>query len=103
MAKYVLVFMGGRRPASEEEGQLVTAAWAEWFESLGDAVVDHGNPFGPSKTVGQNDMIQDGASGATGYAIIRADNFDGAVGYSRLCPHLQAEGTIEVYETFDVM
>lgn len=103
MAKYVLLFKGGNQPQTEEDRQAVTVAWQEWFESIGEAVTDHGNPFGSAKTVGQNDEIRDSASGLTGYTIIRADNYDGAIGYSRLCPHLTAGGEIEIYETFDVM
>ena len=48
MAKFVLVFTGGGMPESEEEQAKVLAAWGAWYEGLGEAVVDPGNPFSPA-------------------------------------------------------
>ena len=44
MAKFVLLYTGG-----VDSGEDTTSAWMGWFESLGDAVVDMGAPFGSSK------------------------------------------------------
>lgn len=104
MAKFVFIFRGGSVISqSEEDRQNVMLAWQEWFDSIGEAVIEHGNPFGNAKTVMPNGEVSDGASNATGYSIIRSDNLDGAVGYAKLCPQLQAGGSIEIYETFTVM
>jgi hypothetical protein len=103
MGKFVLVFKGGASPQTEQESEAVTQAWQEWFDSLGDAVADHGNPFGAAKTVNPDGNVFDGASPATGYSILHADSIDGAVGYAKLCPQLQAGGQVEIYETFTVM
>jgi hypothetical protein len=104
MANYALVYFGGSEPASEEEGKAVTDAWMAWFGTLGDAVVDGGNPFGPSATITPGGAVSDrGASGATGYSILRADDLAAATAMAQGCPQLAAGGTIEVYETFEVM
>ena len=47
MTNYVLLYKGGGVPATEEEQRQVMADWAGWYERLGQAVVDGGNPFGP--------------------------------------------------------
>ena len=46
MAKYLLSYHGGGMPESEEEGARVMAAWGEWMGSLGESMVDGGNPVG---------------------------------------------------------
>jgi YCII-related domain len=104
MTNYVLLYKGGGVPATEEEQQRVMAAWGAWYEKLGQAVVDGGNPFGPSKAIGPDGTASDGApSGMTGYSIVQADSLDAATELGRSCPIIDGGGTVEVYETFRVM
>jgi hypothetical protein len=98
MAKFVLIYRGGGMPESEEEGQKQMAAWGAWFGTLGDAVVDMGNPFGASKSVGGGN----GGSTATGYSIVSAGSLDDAVGLANGCPILQNNGSVEVYEAMEM-
>ena len=42
MANYLLTYVGGSQPASEEEGQAAMTAWMAWFGKMGAAVVDVG-------------------------------------------------------------
>ena len=104
MAKCLLVFKGGGMPQTEEEQQQVMAAWGEWFTSLGAAVVDPGNPFGPSMSVASDGTATEGAaSELSGYVILEADNAAAGAEMAKSCPILTSGGAIEVYETFDVM
>jgi hypothetical protein len=104
MANYVLLYKGGGVPATEEEQQQVLAAWNGWYEQLGQAVVDGGNPFGPAKSIAADGTVSDGgASGLTGYTILQADSLDAAARLGQGCPVLASGGTVEVYETFQVM
>jgi hypothetical protein len=104
MANYVLVFKGGGVPETEEQQQQVMAAWGAWFEALGPAVVDGGNPFGPSMSVAGDGTVSEGAaSGLTGYAILAGDDLAAAAEMAKGCPILTDGGEIEIYETFDVM
>jgi hypothetical protein len=96
MPKYVLAYRGGgMADPSEQEAEM--ARWGQWFGTLGPAVVDGGNPFGPSTTVGGSD-----SAGLTGYSIITADSLDAAADAAKGCPILHNGGTVDVYETFDV-
>ncbi|MEA2386606.1 MAG: hypothetical protein QOJ22_780 [Thermoleophilaceae bacterium] len=97
MAKFVLIYKGGGMADTEEEQQKQMAAWGEWFGGLGDAVVDMGNPFGASKSVGGN-----GGTSATGYSIVSADSLDDAVGLANGCPILANNGSVEVYEAIEM-
>jgi hypothetical protein len=96
MAKYVLIYNGGKAPESEEEKDRVMTAWGHWFESLGDALVDGGNPFGSPKSIGG-----DASEAATGYSVLQADDHDAAVELAKGNPMTQENGTrIDVYEAF---
>lgn len=104
MAKYVLAYRGGGMPDSEEEQQRVMAAWGAWYEQLGGSIVDGGNPFGPSASIGSDGTVSEGgASGLSGYTIVSGDSLDAATELAKGCPILSSGGEIEVYETVDMM
>jgi hypothetical protein len=104
MTKYLLAYSGGATPETEAEQQAVMAAWTGWFGEIGSAIVDPGNPFGPSKSVGSGGAVGDGGrSGLTGYSLVNADSLDAAAELAKGCPVLTNGGAVEVYETFDVM
>lgn len=105
MARYLLAYHGGGMPESEEEGARVMAAWTQWFEKLGKAVVDAGNPIGTTRMIASDRRVTEGggANPVTGYSIIEADNLDMAVGLASGCPILDSGGSVEVGETFTVM
>jgi hypothetical protein len=104
MANYLFAYKGGSMAETDEERQAVMAAWGNWFGTLGQAVVDPGNPFGPSATVAGSGGVSDGAaSGLTGYSVVTADSLAAAGALARDCPVLSAGGSVEVYETIAVM
>jgi len=104
MAKYLLVYHGGRMPETDEERGKIMAAWGQWFQTLGSAVVDPGNPVGQTRTINNGSVSEGGgANPATGYSILEADSLERAVELSKGCPVLQGGATVEVAETFDVM
>jgi hypothetical protein len=80
------------------------AAWGEWFGSLGPAVVDGGNPFPASASIGGDGSVSEGgAAGPTGYSLLEAGDLQAATEMAKGCPVLTSGGTVEVYETFAVM
>jgi len=105
MANYVMVYSGGSGPPeTEAEQQAVMAAWISWYQTLGAAVVDDGNPFGPSASVAADGAVSQGAPSAlTGYTIVSADSLDAATEHAKGCPVLDSGGRVEVYETFQIM
>jgi hypothetical protein len=103
MANYVLVYSGGGVPEGEAAQQAELAKWGAWYEKLGQAVVDGGNPFGPSASVAAGGAVSQGAPSAlTGYTVIAADSLDAATEHAKGCPILDSGGRVDVYETFQI-
>lgn len=105
MTNYLLAYHGGSMPESEEEQAQVMAAWGAWYEALGAAIVDGGNPTGVAKTVASDGSVSDGggANPVSGYTIIAADGLDAATELAKGCPILAGGGSIEVCEIIVVM
>jgi hypothetical protein len=104
MANYLLAYKGGGVPETDAERNAVMAAWGGWFQNLGSAVVDAGNPFGPSNAVATDGAVSEGGpSGLTGYSVVAANDLGAATELAKDCPVLAGGGTVEVYETFEVM
>ena len=99
MAKYVLAYRGGSVPETEAEQKSAMEAWMGWFGALGDAVVDGGNPFGPSMTrTGEGEPTEGAPSELTGYSIVEAADLKAAAELAGGCPVLGSGGSVDVYE-----
>ncbi len=107
MGKYVLVYTGGGSedmpaPGTPEFEQIM-GAWGAWFETMGDAVLDGGNPFAGATCIGPDGSTSSASSsGATGYSILQADSMDKAVAHAQGCPTLQSGGSVDVLEAMDM-
>ncbi len=93
MGKFVFTYTGGGMAATDAEREAAMAAWGAWFEQLGPAVLDMGNPFGGSTAVGSG-----AANGLTGYSIVSADSLDAAAQLAQGCPVLERGGGVGVHE-----
>ncbi len=103
MSKYVLVYSGGGVPETPEAQDKAMTEWMNWFGSLGAAVVDAGNPFGPAATVSSDGSVaKRGTNGLTGYSIIEADSLSAATDSAKGCPVLAGDGSIEIYEAMPI-
>ena len=105
MSKYVFAYHGSHDMPDTEEGQAeLMAAWGAWFESMGGAVVDGGNPFSQNRTVNPDGSVtaDGGANPATGYSVVEASDIDAAIELARGCPVLAGGGTVEVCEAIDM-
>lgn len=98
MPNFILAYHGGKMPETPEEGAAVMEKWGAWFASMGDAVVDGGNPVGISQTVSGNGVADNGGSNpVSGYSIIQAADMAGATKLAAGCPIIE-HGTVEVAE-----
>ena len=100
MANYLFTYHGGGTPETEEDGAKVMAAWEAWMGSLGAALVDPGNPVGPSSTVTADGTTAPfhGDDTVTGYSIVTAADLDAATTLAKGCPIREAGGWVEVGE-----
>lgn len=106
MNNFLLVYTGGGMPEIEEEQAVVLKAWGDWFEKLGDHLVDGGNPTGPEAlTIKPDKTVVDGPDGkmASGYSMIKADSLDAALELAKGCPMLDGGGNISLYEIIPAM
>jgi hypothetical protein len=103
MANYLITYHGGSMPETKEAQDEAMAAWTTWFGTLGDALVDGGNPISKSKAISPDGSVMDATSAPTGYSIIKADNLDAAVELSKGCPVLHGGAAVVVSETFPAM
>jgi len=99
MKKFVYVFHLENPMMEPSEGAM--AAWGKWFASLGDKVVDGGNPFDTKEFA----KIRDGKvtmdpDTACGYAIVQAEDLKEAVTMAMGCPVATGNDSwVNVYET----
>ena len=99
MGKYVLAYKGGSMAETTEAQEAAMQAWMGWFGELGSAVIDGGNPFGPSTAVKSDGSATAATAGLTGYSVLEADSLELAAKLAKGCPVLAAGGSVEVYET----
>lgn len=102
--KYILVVYG---PMAENEAERAAgmAEMAEWYRTLGPALLDPGSPFtGGVKTVSQHG-VKDGPIGsqATGYSVVEAPSLSAATELAKGCPLLKAGRQVVVYEAFSAI
>jgi hypothetical protein len=111
MKKFMFLYTGGGggthgAPPTEAQMADIMKRWQAWLGSLGDVLVDGGNPFGSDvKNIVSNGAVSDGPVGvqATGYTLVAAESLDQAVKVAQGCPGLDDGADITVYEVLDVM
>jgi len=103
MKQFVLVYLGGNQPPSEEEANKHYAKYMEWLTSLGDAVVVPTIPLKDTSTVSPDGTIREGGSSAmSGFSIIKADSLEAALSIAQDCPFLEIGGSLEVSEMMEM-
>ena len=105
MTTFLLAYHGGGVPETEEEQAREIGAWQAWYEQMGDAVVDIGNPIGQHTTILPGGSTSDDrvADPVTGFTIVEATDMTAAIEMTRGCPILATGGRIEVGETYEAM
>src|SRR5215211_7095771 len=103
MTNYILMYKAGDKPESEAQGAASRAEWMAWIKGLGATVIEPGIPLGSSAEVAADGSVSEGApSGLNGYTVVKADSLSAATELAKGCPFLATNGSIEVYETFQM-
>ncbi len=99
MNHYIITYLGGEHPQNPEEGQKHFEAYQKWLGSLGDAVIKAMVPFQNVHTVHPDGSVSEGSSTAmSGHTIVQAESISQALAYSKSCPFLAINGSLEVAE-----
>jgi hypothetical protein len=104
MPKYVFAYHGGTMAESAAAQAEALAAWGAWFGSLGEAVIDGGNPTGQAQTIDADGSVNNGggANPLSGYSLINATDIDAALAHAKGCPILAVGGSVEVAEALEM-
>lgn len=99
MKQFVLAYLGGNPPSSQEEANNHYQKYVGWLTSLGDAVIVPTIPLKDTSTVSPDGTIREGGSSAmSGFSIIKADSIQAALVIAKSCPFLEIGGSLEVSE-----
>ena len=104
MAKFLLIYHGGKMPETEEEGAAAMAAWGAWYEELGAATVDPGAPVGKSHTVSADGHVDNGGSNpVSGYTVLECASMEEACAAAAKNPMAKdGHGSVEVAPMIDM-
>lgn len=104
MPKFLMAYHGGTTPTSEAEVEKTMAAWTAWFEAMGQAVVDPGNPVTQSYTVSESGVTENGgANPVSGYTVLDAADIQAACDIAKGCPMvMDGSGSVEVAEIHEM-
>ncbi|MEO0664601.1 MAG: hypothetical protein AAFR53_00270 [Pseudomonadota bacterium] len=105
MPKYLFIYHGGKTPETPEEGAEAMAAWGRWFDELGPATVDPGNPVMQSHTVSAAGHVEDGgANPASGYGVFSFSSYEDACAAAAKNPMLLdgSGASVEVAEIHEI-
>lgn len=97
MPKYVFVYRASDDYVPGQPEAL--AAWTEYGESLGDHVIDFGNPVFESRSLGK---CEDGTH-LGGYSFVTADDLESATALAKGTPVLGTGGGVVVGEITELM
>ena len=105
MNKYLVIYhapkseVKGMKYPSEEEKLAAMQPWFAWKESMGDHLLDFGNPVMGGKKLTPGGSASDSQKEVAGYSMIQAESYDQAIQLLNGHPHL-ANGAreIEVHE-----
>ncbi len=108
MAKFLFVYRmnadQAQQKPSPEEMQSKMAEWGQWFETIGEGMVDGGDGLLPTgRIVGAGGAVTDGPfieakDLVGGFSIVQGDSYDQAVAYAKTCPIVAEGGKVEVRE-----
>lgn len=95
-----LLLLGGTDPAvglTREQYVALVKEYSDWGTRLRDrGLLELGEKLDNEGRILSGGTVQEGAGGATGLFLIRANDYNQAVATAMSCPHLRHGGTIEV-------
>ena len=102
MPHFLFAYHGGKQPETPAETEVEIERWQSWFDRIGPAIVDPGNPVGTAKTVSAEGVTDSGGDNSlSGYTIIQTESIGQAIELAKACPII-GDGSIEVAEIYEV-
>ena len=102
MPHFLFAYHGGMQPDPPQETEVEIERWRGWFDRIGPAIVEPGNPVGAARTVSAEGVRDTGGDNLlSGYNIIHDESIDQAIELAKACPII-GDGSIEVAEIHEV-
>jgi hypothetical protein len=103
MAQFLITYHGGNfKPETPEAAQQSMDEWQAWATGLGSAIKNPGSRVGITKVLTHKGISESGSPHPSfGFTVIEAESIDAALDLLTDCPHIKAEGMIEVSEMLD--
>lgn len=97
MSRFLIVYRGAPGGEESEGATYHSAAWDNWFERLGPALVDRGG-MAPSSVEIPSRLRGPklSSSALSGYSVVEAEDFDAAVRIAEECPIFDEKGSVEI-------
>lgn len=103
MPAYLLTYHDGELPQGDENEAELILAWAEWLDSLGEALIDGGSPTGDAVRLGPDGRVSALPSNrVSAFTMIDADDLEEATTLARSCPLLSLGTSIEITELIEL-
>ncbi len=92
MKKFMFLYKGFMQPTAE-----IGKAWMDWFEEVGDKMIDGGNPMSAGTEVTKDNVteLDFGLEAFTGYSIINVESKEEAIALAKTNPMITS---VVVYE-----
>jgi hypothetical protein len=101
--EYIIAYHGGKSNFDENESRDYKSQFRNWSNELD---VPFGSPMSFVSYAGTIDSRKEFTTrdqpSASGYTVFRADSLDSAISIASDCPHLDFDGSIEVFTINDV-
>jgi hypothetical protein len=99
MATFVVLYSGGKTPATPQEGEASMKEWEAWFKKVGKSVTEMGAPFGKAVSI-SSAGVKDGGGGnvSNGYSVVEAKSLADAAKMLSGCPIIAEGGKVHVFE-----
>lgn len=103
MPNFMMAYHGGTQPSSKEEGMAQMEKWKSWIQGLGETIINPGTPLPVSKIVTSQDIEDDqDPNSMKGFAVVKADNIEGAIRIAQSDPFLDTGGSIRVSQMMEI-
>jgi hypothetical protein len=96
MSKFLVTYIGGGLPQEPELMAQAKAAFEQWLDSAGAAVIDPGAPVATVSRVAAGEPADEAA--VNGYSIIEAADSDAAIALLQTHPFVGRGGTLQLSE-----
>ena len=103
MTKFIISYLGGDKPSTEQQANKHFQEYKKWLASLGDSVIKPMVPFKNIHLVKPDGSVVQGSSiEMSGQTVVQASSIEDAIAMTKTCPFLKINGSLEVAEVVEM-